>query len=203
MPRISEELRAERRRHVLTSAWSCFARDGFHVTSMDQIIAATGMSSSAVYRYFRSKDELIDATAGEALELIGSLFGNLLAADPPPTPDRTLQALVADLRSRGRQEDYDISQLAMQAWTEALRRPHLHELVNAYYRSTQANFAELARRWRAAGYIAPDADIDAVAALLTTLMPGLIVLEHLGDGSSAGRLIAGIGGIASAGRAEA
>ncbi|WP_327146018.1 TetR/AcrR family transcriptional regulator [Nocardia sp. NBC_01327] len=198
MPRISEELWAERRRHVLISAWGCFARDGFHAASMDQIIGATGLSSSAVYRYFRSKDELIDATAEEALVLIGSLFDRLLAAEPIPTPDETVAVLVEDLHSRGEQEGYDLSQLAMQAWTEALRRPHLHELVNAYYRSTRANFAELARRWQAAGYLAPDADIDAVAALLTTLMPGLIVLEHLGDGSSAQQLIAGISGFASA-----
>ena len=54
MPRLSTELFAQRRQHVLTSAWQCFSRDGFHATSMDDIIAATGMSSSAVYRYFRS-----------------------------------------------------------------------------------------------------------------------------------------------------
>ncbi|MFJ4653407.1 TetR/AcrR family transcriptional regulator [Nocardia sp. NPDC088792] len=198
MPRLGDELWAQRRRHVLTSAWTSFARDGFHATSMDQIIAATGMSSSAVYRYFRSKDDLIDATAQEALELIGGLFARLMAADPPPTPDETLRMLVTDLRGRSEQEGYDLSQLAMQAWTEALRRPHLHEMVTAYYRSTQANFTELARRWQAAAYLGPTADVDAVAALLTTMMPGLIVLEHLGDGTSAAQLIAGISGLASA-----
>lgn len=197
MPRLGEELWAQRRRHVLTSAWTCFARDGFHATSMDQVISAAGMSSSAVYRYFRSKDDLIDATAEEALELISGLFARLMAADPAPTPDETLTMLVADLHSRSQQEGYDLSRLAMQAWTEALRRPHLHGLVTDYYRATQANFTELARRWRVAGYIGPTADIDAVAALLTTMMPGLIVLEHLGDGSSAAQLIAGISGLAA------
>ncbi|MFI6041737.1 TetR/AcrR family transcriptional regulator [Nocardia sp. NPDC051321] len=195
MPRISEELRAQRRRHVLTSAWTCFARNGFHATSMDQIVAATGLSTSAVYRYFASKDELIDATADEALALISGLFVELLAAEPTPTPDQTVTALVAVLHRRGAQEDYDLSQLAMQAWTEALRRPHLRDLVRDYYRATQANFAELARRWRADGHIAATADTDAVATLLTTLLPGLIVVEHLGDGTSAAQMIAGINGL--------
>lgn len=197
MPRISEELRAQRRRHVLTSAWTCFARNGFHATSMDQIVAATGLSTSAVYRYFASKDELIDATADEALALIGGLFAELLAAEPTPAPDQTVTALVAVLRRRGAQQDYDLSQLAMQAWTEALRRPHLRDLVRNYYRTTQTNFAELARRWRADGHIAATADIDAVATLLTTLLPGLIVVEHLGDGTSAAQLMAGITGLTS------
>ncbi|MFD6161000.1 TetR/AcrR family transcriptional regulator [Nocardia sp. NPDC060256] len=197
MPRISEELWAQRRRHVLTSAWSCFARNGFHATSMDQIVAATGLSTSAVYRYFASKDDLIDATADEALSLISGLFEELLAAEPTPTPDQTVTALVAALHRRGHHEGYDLSQLAMQAWTEALRRPHLHDLVRNYYRSTHANFAELARRWRADGHIAATADPSAIATLLTTLMPGLIVVEHLGDGTSAAQLIAGLNGLTS------
>ncbi|WP_433654550.1 TetR/AcrR family transcriptional regulator [Nocardia sp. CA-128927] len=197
MPRISEELWAQRRRHVLTSAWTCFARNGFHATSMDQIVAATGLSTSAVYRYFASKDDLIDATADEALSLIGGLFDELLAATPTPSPDQTITALVAALHRRGEQQGYDLSQLAMQAWTEALRRPHLHELVRNYYRSTQANFAELSRRWRADGHIAATADPTAVATLLTTMMPGLIVVEHLGDGISAAELIAGLDGLTS------
>ncbi|HEX3781251.1 MAG TPA: TetR family transcriptional regulator, partial [Pseudonocardiaceae bacterium] len=35
-----------RRRQILTCAWTCFSRNGFHATSMDDIIAATGMSAS-------------------------------------------------------------------------------------------------------------------------------------------------------------
>ncbi|NED82480.1 helix-turn-helix transcriptional regulator, partial [Streptomyces sp. SID11233] len=57
MPRLSEDTRARRREHILRSAWACFSRDGFHAASMDDVIAATGVSSSAVYRYFRSKEE--------------------------------------------------------------------------------------------------------------------------------------------------
>ena len=74
MPRLSEQRREERRRHILTSAWGCFSRNGFHATSMDDVIAATGMSSSAVYRYFRSKDELIAAAADEGLALVRDLL---------------------------------------------------------------------------------------------------------------------------------
>src|SRR5260370_1032892 len=59
MPRLTEQTRARRRQHILTSAWKRFSRDGFHVTSMNQVVAETGMSSSAVYRYFRSKEEIM------------------------------------------------------------------------------------------------------------------------------------------------
>ncbi len=74
MPRLTDERREERHRHILTSAWTYFSANGFHATSMDDVIAATGMSSSAVYRYFRSTDDLIDAAADEAMTLARSLF---------------------------------------------------------------------------------------------------------------------------------
>jgi AcrR family transcriptional regulator len=55
---------------------------------MDDIIAETGMSSSVVYRYFRSKDDLIDAAADEALRLIVDVLAPLADQDAPPSPGR-------------------------------------------------------------------------------------------------------------------
>jgi AcrR family transcriptional regulator len=198
MPRISEETWDRRRRHVLTSAWSCFSREGFHGASMDQIIEASGMSSGAVYRYFRSKDELIDATVDEALALIEDLFARQLSADPVPSPGEVLELLAETVRSRAENTEYDLSQLAMQAWTEALRRPHLRDRTARFYRAVREHFAELARRWQQASHLDPDADPNAVAELLTTLLPGIIVSEHLVDGVSGAQLLAGITAFTSA-----
>ncbi|MFF5009788.1 TetR family transcriptional regulator [Streptomyces phaeochromogenes] len=50
---------------MLTSAWSCFSRNGFHAKPMDDVIAATGMYSSAAYRCFRSKDDPVARDRGE------------------------------------------------------------------------------------------------------------------------------------------
>jgi AcrR family transcriptional regulator len=52
---------------------------------MDDIIAATGISSGAVYRYFRGKDDLVDAAAEESLALIRDVFARLLTQEPTPT----------------------------------------------------------------------------------------------------------------------
>jgi AcrR family transcriptional regulator len=79
VPKLSDQTRARRRQHILTSAWSCFSRNGFHATSMDDVIAASGMSSSAVYRYFRGKEELIEATTDEGLAKVRQIFVDLLA----------------------------------------------------------------------------------------------------------------------------
>jgi AcrR family transcriptional regulator len=181
MPRLNDSTRAQRRQHILTSAWACFSRDGFHATSMDEIIAATGMSSSAVYRYFRSKEEIIHASAEEGVVRVGAIFVGLLERDPCPDPAQTLTLLVAELRRRTGNPDYDMTRLAVQTWAEALRDPVLHHRARQLYRDALDHIGELVQRWRDNGYLPPDADTEAVAATLLSIMFGLIVMHHVVD----------------------
>jgi AcrR family transcriptional regulator len=197
MPRLSSELREQRRRHVLVSAWGCFTRDGFHATSMDDIIAATGMSSSAVYRYVSGKDELVEAATEEALKLLRDLFTRLLSTDPLPTPAETVAALVRDLSGRGDHDGYDLSKIAIHGWAEALRRPDVRASTRAFYGEVRANLGVLARRWQAAGALPPGTNPDHVAVALQTVMPGLIVNRHLVDEISADDLLDGLTALAA------
>ncbi|TJZ99300.1 TetR/AcrR family transcriptional regulator [Actinacidiphila oryziradicis] len=192
MPKLSDQLRAERRLHILTSAWGCFSRNGFHATSMDDIITATGMSSSAVYRYFRSKDELIDAAADEALAAISALLDKLLAADPVASPAGTLTALVDEVHAREAHADYDLTRIVIQAWGEALRRPPMEERTRAFYLGVRRQLTELAARWRDAGFISPDARPEDMANVVMTLMPGLLVNHHLVQEVPVDHLVAGL-----------
>ena len=70
MPKVSAQYRDERRAHILAAARRCFVRDGFHQTSMQDLVREAGMSSGAVYRYFASKDAMIVAIAEENLDQI-------------------------------------------------------------------------------------------------------------------------------------
>jgi AcrR family transcriptional regulator len=148
---------------------------------MDQVVAETGMSSSAVYRYFGSKEEIIRASAEEGVSRVRGIFAGLLDRDPVPTPAETLSLIVAELRSRTNNPDYDMTRLALQTWAEALRDPVLHQRARALYLETLHHIAELAGRWRDEGYIPPNSDTNAVAATLFSLMHGLIVMHHLVD----------------------
>ena len=193
VPRLTDQTRAQRRQHILSSAWRCFSRDGFHVTSMDQVVAETGMSSSAVYRYFRSKEELIHASAEEGVAKVRGIFLALLDSDPCPTPAETLTHLVAELHSRTDNQEYDLTRIALQTWAEALRDPALNKRTRRLYLDTLDHIAQLAARWRDDGYIPADSDTRAVAATVFSLMHGLIVMHHLVTDISADALLSGIG----------
>ena len=164
MPLLSETTRAHRRQHILASALRCFSRDGFHASSMEEVIAEAGMSSASVYRYFRSKEEIIHACAEEGVAGVRGIFVALLDREPCPTPAETLTLLVAQLHARTGNPDYDMTRIALQTWAEALRDPVLQTRARELYLDTLDHIGELAGRWRDDGHIPPDADTKAVAA---------------------------------------
>jgi AcrR family transcriptional regulator len=70
-------LREQRRAQILGAAVGCFVARGFHQTSMAEIAAASGLSMGLLYRYFRSKDEIVLAAAAweraESIEALAAL----------------------------------------------------------------------------------------------------------------------------------
>jgi AcrR family transcriptional regulator len=50
---------AEKRRHIVETAYHLFKRDGFHATGIDKIIAEAEVAKMTMYRHFPSKEGLI------------------------------------------------------------------------------------------------------------------------------------------------
>lgn len=57
-PIVSEEYKEKKRQEILHSAHACFAKKGFEVSTVDDIVAHSGISKGAIYNYFKSKDEI-------------------------------------------------------------------------------------------------------------------------------------------------
>jgi AcrR family transcriptional regulator len=192
MPKLSEDAWEKRRRHVMTSAWKCFSRRGFQATTMDEIIAETGMSSSSVYRYFAGKDELIASAAEESLVGTKGALDAMRERRPVPGPRETLAAIIKALQRQVDQPDYDLSKITVNAWAEALHRPEMSERANRFYRETHKSLVALARVWQSEGLVDPDSDPTSIADLFITLMPGMIVMRHLYKPATLARLSEGI-----------
>jgi AcrR family transcriptional regulator len=165
----AEELRAARRAEILSAACRCFARDGFHATSMADIIAEAGVSAGAVYKYFPSKDQLIAAVVETTLGTADELFDNLLAKDATPSPAETVTYLVKAVMDRAVNHSVfgvDMSRVALNAWAEALRDPQVAERIAQSLTHLRTHYAEVSRRWQAAGHLDPDADPENIGAVL-------------------------------------
>lgn len=63
MPKISEQKKSQRRDQILHAAFQCFVEKGYEQTTMREIFDKAALSAGAVYLYFKSKEEIIQALA--------------------------------------------------------------------------------------------------------------------------------------------
>src|SRR5258705_6521849 len=74
------DLTQERRRQILRAAMTCFARRGFHPTTVNDISAEAEISVGLIYRYFDGKDAIIKVIASEHLEDLREILKQARAA---------------------------------------------------------------------------------------------------------------------------
>jgi AcrR family transcriptional regulator len=162
-------------------------RADLHATSMNDVIAEAGLSAGAVYRYFRSKEELIGAVAEEALGFLSSVFDDLLADGAAPSPADVVEEVVRRVLRFAKRDDYDLTRVALQVWAEALRNPAIAATATKIYAEIRGQLTEVARRRQQAGFLPAGADPTEMGQVLFSLVPGF-VLQHLllGDVDPAG-----------------
>lgn len=188
VPRVSDDYLAQRRRQILDAARACFMRNGFHATSMQDVIAEAGLSVGAVYRYFKSKNEIVAAIAEET---IGAANGALAAVADEGLPlaeamDRAIHVIHAQTGPDG------LIRVALPVWAEALRDPVLAEFVGKTYERLRGNFVRIAQNAQRAGELDADADPEGVGSVLFGLMPGYALQRVLMGKPEPGEYVAAI-----------
>ena len=171
MPRVSEAHLAARREQIIAAATRCFVRNGFHQSSMQDVIKEAGLSVGAFYRYFKSKDELIFAIAEEKVGIIIASLERLLVREPAPT----LHEIFAEVLE---QIDANLSddgpvRIAVQVWGEAAHDPELAAMVNGIYGRIRVAAVALA------GRLSPASDPVAIGPVILGLVQGYVLQRVL------------------------
>jgi AcrR family transcriptional regulator len=177
MARVSQAHLDARRRQILDAARRCFARNGFHATSMQHVLREADLSAGAVYRYFKSKDEIVAAIASEILAELKQAVDDVVDTEVPPSLDEALGSLAAALERLG--EEQDTLRVVVQVWGEAVRSPALAERFVETYRGIRSSLARLVELYQQRGEIDPDVEAEDVAAVLAGLLQGFAVQHNL------------------------
>jgi AcrR family transcriptional regulator len=168
MPRVSRAYLDRRRDEILAAALRCFAREGFHRTTMQDIVAESGLSPGALYRYFAAKEDLIAAIAArhhaDELALLRDAAGR---ADVREALRDLVRGFLGRLSDPNEQE---WRRVTVQLWGEALRSPRVMRVVREGLDEPLAALAKLLRR-------IPGVDADATARLTASLFQGLVLQQ--------------------------
>ncbi|MEX0800052.1 MAG: TetR/AcrR family transcriptional regulator [Dehalococcoidia bacterium] len=175
MPRVRKEHLAARRQQILRGAAVCFARKGFHQTTMEDICRQTELSMGAVYRYFSGKDQIIAAMAEAGRERHHELLEAMRGGAG------TLQSLERLAHAFFSMLEYDAEVWALdpELWAEALRNPAIRRVVGATTRGVRAAIAETVREAQEQGEVNPELDPEAVARVIVSFFEGLVLQKAL------------------------
>lgn len=167
-------IQAAPRQRVIDAAIACFARDGFHGASMQQICAEAAMSPGALYRYFPSKVSIIAAIAeAERVQHLG-FFERLETAEDP------VEALASiGLDKLEQLLGHSHATLTAEVMAEAARNP---EVCDMFYRNqleARAHVVAALRRGQTQGLVDPELDLETACQLIMAMGDGLRVHQAL------------------------
>src|SRR4051794_32220754 len=183
MARVSQEHLDARRRQILDGAARCFARNGFHATSMQDVLKEADLSAGAVYRYFSGKEELIAAIVGEVLGQVHEHFEEAARSAPPPPPDvlvsSVLSGLLATKESLTAAGRPAFPGLVVPVWAGTLPNKELADVVNEGYRAVRGTWARIVEAYQDAGMMRRDVDPDHVARTMMASAMGFLAQQAL------------------------
>ncbi len=178
VPKISLAQEQQRRAQILAAAMTCFARQGYHATSMDDVVRESGLSVGAIYSYFASKEDLFlalsDDRAEQTLAYLNEVFRR-----PGPMADKSREAV-----------DYFFGQLSddliplarvnVEFLSEAAKSEKIKERQQRRCESIRQFLRWLLTDAQQRGEVRADVDVPAAAELMMALNEGILLLSVAG-----------------------
>ncbi len=175
MPKVSDSYLETKRQQLLDAAITCFARNGFSETTIEDICREAGVSHGALYRHFRSKEDIIEASYWRDRETMTARFA---AAKKKGDTRRIMEELFELYIHRRDQSDPQTQmrlKFRVQLYAEAARNPRIRETQYKTWEDFLESFGGIVRGAQERGEINPVLDSETVVRVLMALIIGFNV----------------------------
>jgi AcrR family transcriptional regulator len=181
MARVTEEHIEARKSQILDAAWTCFARNGYHRTTMQDIATEAGISAGAIYRYFDGKEAVLVAINQRSQALGRALVAAAAADDGDPI--RSV-AIIGEAMLRFFHDPAfeTIARINIEIWPEILRHEELRKAIGEEMRFWRATFTKLMTDARDRGDLRTDVNPEALAQALICTWEGMRHYRTVDDG---------------------
>ena len=164
----------DRRSQILEAALVCFAKRGFHQTSMHDISGEAGISVGLIYRYFENKEAVISAMAARHKEEIQQM---LERARQAPSLLESLEILFTAHCCEN--EPRLISAFVVDLYAEASRNPHVAALVRDVLETAMNGVRDLIARSPEVQNTGNNLTPEDLAELIFAVARGMLMLDVL------------------------
>ena len=174
MPQPQTDSIPDRRSQILDAALICFAKRGFHQTSMHDISAEAGISVGLIYRYFENKEAVISAMADRHKKEISEV---LYRAKQAPTLLESLEILFTAHCCE--EATRVVSAFVVDLYAEASRNPRVADLVRDVLQTAMDGVTELISRAPEAKTATRGLSPTEMAELIFAVARGMLMLDVL------------------------
>jgi TetR/AcrR family transcriptional regulator, repressor for uid operon len=164
----------DRRSQILEAALVCFAKRGFHQTSMHDISGQAGISVGLIYRYFENKEAVISAMADRHKKEISEM---LERARQAPSLLESLEILFTAHCCEDAPQV--VSAFVVDLYAEASRNPHVADLVRDVLETAMNGVRDLIARAPEAQNAAHGLTPNELAELIFAVARGMLMLDVL------------------------
>ena len=163
----------DRRAQILDAAIACFAKQGFHPTSMHDISAEAGISVGLIYRYFENKEAVISAMAERHKNQIHDVLQQ--AAQAPSL----LESLEILFTAHCCEEPKLQSAFVVDLYAEASRNPKTAEIVLDVLDTAMSGVTELIARSPEGLAAASGLKPEQISELIFAVARGMLMRDVL------------------------
>jgi TetR/AcrR family transcriptional regulator, repressor for uid operon len=158
----------DRRQRILEAAERAFVRHGFHATTMHHVADEAGMSAGNLYRYFPSKEAIVEGLCELDQADRAGAFAALMAGNRD-----IMAAMRAGLRRHVLDKPPEKARLIIEIWAEAGRNARVAEMSRAIDADVLAGLETLMDAAKAAGVASAKLDPRFGARFFLTFVAGI------------------------------
>ena len=164
----------DRKSQILEAAIICFARKGFHLTSMHDISAEAGISVGLIYRYFQNKEAVIAAMADQHKKEIQELLERAAQA---PTLLESMEILFTAHCCENSPKVQ--SAFVVDLYAEASRNPPVADMVRDVLQAAMDGVTDLISRSPEANRAAHGLAPEELSELIFAVARGMLMRDVL------------------------
>ena len=165
-PDVSEE----RKQQIMQAAMTCFARTGYHRTTMDDIAEESDLSKGTLYWYFESKKALFIALFQEMMGYVGDAWDKIIA-DNSSTATEKLTSSLALIRTE-MVEMVQFMGVMMEAWALTRHDEDVEGIIHDLYDPYPEQMQQIIQEGINSGEFQTDKP-RAMALVVMTLFDGI------------------------------
>jgi TetR/AcrR family transcriptional regulator, repressor for uid operon len=162
---------AERRERIVEAAERAFVRHGFHAATMQHVADEAGMSPGNLYRYFPSKEAIVEGLCEvDKVRRAGSFsaFADFMARNGD-----LAEAIRWGMREHVLSKPPEKARMIVEIWAEAGRNPRVAEITKTLDADVLSGLERLIDVAKAAGAASPQLDPRFAARFFVTYVAGL------------------------------